>query len=298
MKPHELAVTTTQLRRFMMLAEELNFTRAARRLHIAQQVLSSQIKQLELEVGTSLFTRSTHHVALTPAGAELLIAAQGALEALDRGVRNALHSARHQTRELRIGFLAHASDLQIVTLRTLRARHPEVTATIRSHVFSDPSNGLLSGETNVALLPHPPKHPDLQVELIREEPRACLLPTGHPLSRHSELRPADFIGLPAIVAEGYDRDPITRAWSDVHTLADWIGERPVGAIVATAQEWLLAAADGRGFTTLPQSAVKYYAYPGIVSVPVADVPPLALCAGWVRGSEDPLVRDFVELMRA
>ncbi|MFC8666930.1 LysR family transcriptional regulator [Streptomyces sp. NPDC057199] len=292
-----MAVTTTQLQRFVVLADELNFTRAARRLHIAQQVLSAQIKQLEQEVGTALFARSTHHVALTPAGTELLIATREALDALDRGVRNARRSADHKTRELRIGFLAHTSDLQVLALRALEEQHPEVTVTIRSYAFTDPSNGLLSGETNVALLPHPPKHPDLQVELIIEEPRVCLLPLDHPLSQRTSLHPGDFIGLPAIVAEGYDRDPMVKAWSDAHTLADHIGERPIGAIVSTSQEWLLAAADGRGFTTVPRSSVRYHSYPGMVSVPVVDVPPLALCAGWLRGRENPLIREFVRLLR-
>ena len=60
------------LRYFAAVAEELNFTRAANRLHTAQPSLSQQVRQLEEEIGTSLFERDTRKVQLTPAGRALL----------------------------------------------------------------------------------------------------------------------------------------------------------------------------------------------------------------------------------
>jgi len=57
-----------ELRYFLAVAEELNFTRAAERMHLAQQALSSAIRKLEADLGVQLFTRSTRHVALTSAG--------------------------------------------------------------------------------------------------------------------------------------------------------------------------------------------------------------------------------------
>jgi DNA-binding transcriptional LysR family regulator len=295
--PRDAAVTATELRRFVILAHELNFTRAARRLHISQQVLSSQIKHLEQEIGVPLFTRSTHRVALTPAGQEVLAATTEALETFDRGVRLARRIDGPGKRTLGIGFLAHPNALQTPALQIIERRHPELTVTIRCHQFSDPSNGLLSGLTDVALLADPPEHPDIAVERLLAEPRICLVPTGHPLARRSELRPEDFTGLPAIVIEGHDRDPLVKAWSDAHSLEDILGPRPVGALVSTAQEWLLAAADGRGFTTAPASILRYHGYPGLVTVPVVGVEPLDVSVGWLRGRDDELVQEFAQLVR-
>src|SRR5207248_1976868 len=68
------------LRYFVAVAEELNFSAAARKLHMAASPLSQRIKDLEHELGQKLFDRSTHHVTLTPAGSALLPIARDVLE--------------------------------------------------------------------------------------------------------------------------------------------------------------------------------------------------------------------------
>src|SRR5690348_12666697 len=94
---------TRLLRAFVTVAEELNFTRAAERLFVAQQALSSQIRQLEGRLGVTLFERTTRRVALTEAGERLLPHARAALEALDGGVAE-LEAARRAARAtLRVG---------------------------------------------------------------------------------------------------------------------------------------------------------------------------------------------------
>ncbi|MFY9670998.1 MAG: LysR family transcriptional regulator, partial [Trebonia sp.] len=83
------------LRYFVAVAEEASFTAAAHRVHVAQQVLSTQIRQLEDAVGTQLLNRTNKGAALTPAGAAFLTAARETLAGLDRGVtaaRNAAHA--------------------------------------------------------------------------------------------------------------------------------------------------------------------------------------------------------------
>ena len=72
-------VTLAQLSYFVAVAEELNFTRAAERLHVSQSPLSQAIKALETNLGVTLLERTSRHVELTPAGEELLPAARAAL---------------------------------------------------------------------------------------------------------------------------------------------------------------------------------------------------------------------------
>src|SRR5947207_3026279 len=88
---------TRLLRAFVTVAEELNFTRAAQRLFIAQQALSGQIRQLERRLGVKLFERTTRSVGLTDAGEQLLPHARATLEALDAGT-GALEAAQRAER--------------------------------------------------------------------------------------------------------------------------------------------------------------------------------------------------------
>ncbi len=78
-----------QLRTFIAVAEELNFTRAARRLYLAQQAVSKTVHQLESELGVALLERTTHDVQLTPAGAVLLDDGRRALRAVDASFHHA-----------------------------------------------------------------------------------------------------------------------------------------------------------------------------------------------------------------
>ncbi len=293
-------MTVEHLRRFVILADELSFTRASRRLHITQQVLSAQIQQLEREVGARLFERTTHRVALTPAGEALVEAARQALATLQAGIDGARRAGGPDAAHLRIGFVAQgASELQAPLLRALRERFPHTTVEMRSFAFSDPLGGLLSGESDVAILPNPPAHPAVRLERILDEPRICLVPVDHPLAQRRSLVPADLAGLPAIVVRGHDTDPLIRAWIAAHTLVDEVGPRPVGAVVETPEEWLQAAEAGAGFTTTPASVVRFYPRPGLCAVPVQDVPPLALVIGWRRELDGtPLVRELLALARA
>ena len=78
------------LRYFVAVAEEASFSAAARRMHVAQQVLSTQIRQLEAAVGAQLLRRTSRGVVLTPAGAAFLDSARATLAGLERGVAAAL----------------------------------------------------------------------------------------------------------------------------------------------------------------------------------------------------------------
>src|ERR671922_941699 len=92
-----------QLRYFVTVAEERSFTRAAGRLHIAQQSLSQQIRTLESQLGVTLFERSSHGVELTDIGAVLLREARPVLAQAERVVEAVRRAARGEAGELRVG---------------------------------------------------------------------------------------------------------------------------------------------------------------------------------------------------
>jgi DNA-binding transcriptional LysR family regulator len=99
-----VAPDTVSLRYFLVLARELNFTRAAARIGIAQPALSARMRRLEAELGTALLVRNTRSVVLTTAGAALAESAPPALAALDRAWGTALSAAAGELGTLRIGY--------------------------------------------------------------------------------------------------------------------------------------------------------------------------------------------------
>ncbi|MEU9190555.1 LysR family transcriptional regulator, partial [Streptomyces sp. NPDC048484] len=111
-----------KLRYFAAVADRLHFGRAADELHIAQPVLSRQIRALEKDLGASLFTRDRHGVALTGAGRQLLADA-GPLLASAHAVRRRVSVAALGSRRLTVGFRAGIP--VIPAARAFEARHPD-----------------------------------------------------------------------------------------------------------------------------------------------------------------------------
>ena len=97
------------LRYFLAVAEELNFSRAAERLHIAQPALSAQIRSLETQLGCKLFNRTTRKVELTPAGELLLADARNIVARTDRAAAKVAAAGRGEQGGLRVAFAAHGS---------------------------------------------------------------------------------------------------------------------------------------------------------------------------------------------
>src|SRR6187399_2121557 len=117
-----------QLEYFVAVAEDLNFSRAAARLHVAQPSISAQIKSLEEDLGVLLFERSSKAVALSPAGLDLLPLARELLDDARQLREQASLSARRLGGKLRIGFLAdeYASPTGERVMAAMRRQHPRI----------------------------------------------------------------------------------------------------------------------------------------------------------------------------
>jgi len=99
------------LRAFVMLSEELNFTRAAAQLYMTQPALSHQIQRLEAELGVTLFQRTSRRVTLTPEGERLLALARTVLSTLDEGIQELRRDSL--PRVLRVGFADYIGQTRI-----------------------------------------------------------------------------------------------------------------------------------------------------------------------------------------
>lgn len=149
------AVETRLLRQFVAVAEELNFHRAAERLHMAQPPLSQAIRKLEDALGLSLFERSNRSVALTPAGAAFLVSARRVLALIDEGIREAQAVAAGRAGRLSITFVGTAHDLLPAALRRFRTEYPGVELVLREATTGEQIAAIAAGEADIGLMRRP-----------------------------------------------------------------------------------------------------------------------------------------------
>ena len=277
------------LRYFLAVAEELNFTRAAERLHLAQQALSAAVRKLEADLGVQLFTRSTRHVALTAAGEALVGAARHVLASAADAVDEVTRAGSGRTGRLIIGFSTAAGTVPTVRafVRRFTQSAPGVDIRLVEHDFSDPTAGLLSGGTQVAFVFGPLPDERLESLTVIEEWRLAALPAGHPLSERGALTSADLTGLPWLRVPASD-STWTRFWFH-HPL----GETQAGPEIRTADEWVAAIESGRGVAFTMPSVMANFPQTEIATVPVTDLEPARLVLAWRRDDPDPIVAGFV-----
>ena len=289
------------LRYFTAVAEESSFTGAARRMHVTQQVLSAQVRQLEEILGVQLLERTSRGVALTPAGAAFLETTRDTLASLDRAVTAAHNAARTVSGELTVGLsVAAGGALPTALLAAFQQAEPGVEVRLRTFELDQPAAGLLDHSADAAFLRPPVAAPGIRIRQLAEEPRVFVLPSGHPLAGQQSLKMADVAGLPWIVAaEATDGSHPSR-WRD-----EWVvqprpgGDQPiVGAVARTIDEWRELVVAGRGISLCPASAEIYYARPGLAFVRAEGVPPTALCLAWRADDTGPVVQRFVHVVTA
>jgi DNA-binding transcriptional LysR family regulator len=282
-----------QLRYFVAVAEERNFTRAAARLHIAQQSLSQQIRTLETQLGATLFERSTHGVELTEVGAVLLREARPLLGQAERVVEDVRRAARGEPGELRVGFLSSvANHVMPPVVRAFRNRRPEVTLVTEDVTIASLVAGLREGRLDAGLS-RPPLVEDLETEVVLREPVAAVLPEGHPLADRDELTLADLADEPWVLTSRASWPPWHRKYDEDFARA---GYRPRVVERGTSPQNLLAlVAAAVGVTRLPLSS-RSLRDSGVTFVPLAgDVVEVVLV--WRADARNPALPALREVVR-
>jgi DNA-binding transcriptional LysR family regulator len=285
---------TRLLRAFVAVAEELNFTRAAERLHLAQQALSAQIRQLERRLDTKLFDRTTRRVTLTEGGGLLLPHAVAALADLDDGIASLRTASRATQSTLRVG-LSGTATVPVVseTMRLFAERHPEVELRATNFGLNHPSAGLKEGAVDVAFVRPPFLDEGLSMVTVLTEERFAVLRKDHPLASREAVRPEDVVGEPWIWVEG--GDPRARAfWS----LADFRRDAPLqgGTPINSFEEAFGAVAAGLAITCQAASAIRALGagFPDLRFVPLQGAPPAQVAVAWRTAHQTGLARAFVQ----
>ncbi|TVT19216.1 LysR family transcriptional regulator [Amycolatopsis acidiphila] len=228
-----------QIEYFVAVAEESHFTRAAKRMRVAQSGLSASIRALERELGAALFLRNTRQVELTTAGEAFLTEARRALSATD-AAREAVSAVQGLLRgNLAVGSLQclHVVHLPKVLAGFLRA-HPGLEIQLRHGGSGELVEQVRTGGLDVAFVSGSARVPDgLVAEALAAEPLVLACAPGHPLAGESRislarLRDERFVDFPAdwgardladeVLAEAGVERRVALEVTDVHSLLDLV----------------------------------------------------------------------------
>jgi len=186
------------LRYFVAVAEELNFTRAAAGLYMAQPSLSAAIRQLERQLASPLFLRDTRHVELTAAGRALLPHAREALAAAQRGVL-AVRAAQGGAMEvLRFLYTMPLEPVALDALDRLEARDPAPMVTARGVWAGELVRELREGHADAGLLRFPDDPSRLESIALRGDPVCALVAEDHPIAGGPPVHLADLADQPVL----------------------------------------------------------------------------------------------------
>jgi DNA-binding transcriptional LysR family regulator len=280
------------LRYFVAVAEELNFTRAARRLHLSQPALSKQIQGLETALHARLLERNRREVKLTGAGDALLASARSLLESWDDISAVVTEAAARDARVLRVGTLTSIGRaLYPGVIDQFGARQPGWRVELRSFAWGDPTAGLRDRVTDAAFLWLPIDADDISYEILVTERRVIALSTKHPLAGRASVTFAEIAG-EALLALPESAGPLRDFWLAM----DQRGGRPakIAAEVTTADETYEIVAAGAAAHLMAEGNAAIYARPGITSVPVEGLGPAHLSIAWRRDDQRAPVKAFVQ----
>ena len=187
------ALSLRRLEYFLVVAEELSITRAARRLLIAQPPLSQQIHKLERELGCTLFVRTARGLRLTPAGVALVQGASSLLGEADRVGARVRAVATGETGFLTVGCVPVAcSSIAASLVRRFHQVHPHVQVHIQEFDTASLYNALSTRGVDIGIVRTGVDAPGLDTEVLIDERPLIALPDEHALAGYGALSLADF----------------------------------------------------------------------------------------------------------
>ncbi|MFC4160756.1 LysR family transcriptional regulator [Chitinimonas lacunae] len=245
------------LRSFVAVAEELNFTRAATRLHVEQSPLSRTIKELESDLGAVLFERNSRGVRLTWAGERFLDDTRRLLAKLEQARANVKRAALGFRGVLRVALSdCVPADRLATVLANCRIDEPDVDIRLYEVPYSQQVKGLLSDLYDVGFSRSPGNEPGLQSQPVWHDELVAALPARHPLLVHRHIPLTEALRYPLILChpdtcEGHYQQ-IERLLKSVSTDQELhVAEHAASQSMMKA---LVSAGYGLGLTCVPPQA--------------------------------------------
>ncbi|AGW92565.1 MULTISPECIES: LysR substrate-binding domain-containing protein [Cupriavidus] len=284
------------LRYFLVLAEELHFGRAARRLAISQPPLSLNIQQLEASLGARLFDRDSRGVRLTAAGRAFRESATALLAQAEAARVLAREIEAGAVGRLRVGFVGSMLYRGLPQfLRDFEAAYPGIQVALTELNSQEQIDALLHDELDAAFI-HTGRVPEpLQATLVHSEPFVCCLPADHPMARRDELPLAELRDEPFVL---FSRKASPDYYSRIFDMCAAQGFYP--QIRHEVRHWLSVVSlvsQGMGVAVVP-AALARSGMAGAAFLPLAGtaVRSEVYCV-WKAAPDHPARDNFVAMIR-
>jgi DNA-binding transcriptional LysR family regulator len=288
------------LRYFVAVAEELNFTRAAEKLRLAQPSLTRQIHNLEEELGVRLLDRTKNQVSLTAEGRSFLADARRLVALSLESVRAVQRFSRGESGQLNLGYLfKYNFDLLPATLATFDRTCPEIAVNLFDMSPAEQLRALAARKIDLGFvgLRPPADHQNMAIlgwECVAHHEVVVVLPASHALAKQSKITITDLKSL-FFVAMSEETHPGSREW--LSGLCQQAGFTPrILQDVELESGIMTFVAEGLG-VTLARGQLKNLPHPGVVFRPLAASVRADYSIAWHRENRSKALSQYVEIVK-
>jgi DNA-binding transcriptional LysR family regulator len=287
------------LRYFCAVAEHRSFTTAARQLNVSQSGVSGQVRDLEKEIGVSLFRRNQREVTLTPEGTIFFPEAREILIRADRAVELAVRSSKGMAGTLTVGLCGPATAVFLPKLiRRFRSHFPGVTVALRELNTSEQIDALLNGQIDIAFTRgiSAEAKPFLNHEFFLREPLVVALPKGHALANEKEVA-LNRLATDRLIL--YFREGSPEVFDSIVAMCKKAKFSPrIGDTPRSWQSILTMVEAGEGVAIVP-SSVQYLRADDVIFRPLKDKRcKVDAIIAWRRNESSKITDSFLDLLRA
>ncbi|MHA6261407.1 LysR family transcriptional regulator [Sporosarcina sp. CAU 1771] len=278
-----------QLRYFIAVAEELNFSRAAKRLHITQPPLSMQIQSLEKEIGVLLFHRTNRSVELTEAGQQFYKDVLKISDSLKGSIENAKRIHLGKLGSLRVGFVGSATyNILPAVLREFRKQYPDVQVHLSELSTPAQLEALRQNEIDVGVIRPPVLDDTLHTEIISIQPCILAVPKHHPLLELKEVTLNDLKPHPFVLLS-------SKTWPGLYTDILSLCNPFIQQEALEFQTVIGLVAAGMGIAIVPKSTMNLHTQEVVYIDSIQQLPLASMGITYRRSDQSILVKAFCEI---
>jgi len=289
------------LRYFVAVSEELNFTRAAAKLRLAQPSLTRQIQNLEEELGVRLLDRTRNHVSLTEEGKSFLVDARRLLALSVESVQAVQRFSRGESGQLNLGYLFKFNfDLLPATLATFYQACPQIAVNLFDMSPAEQLRALEARKIDLGFVGLRPaiagkNMAALAWECVARHDVVVVLPARHPLANKKRIKITDLKPL-FFVAMSEKSHPGSRDW--LSSLCQEAGFTPRILQDVDLESGLMTfVAEGLG-VTLAREQIRHLPHPRVVFRPLAGAAKADYWIAWHRENHSKALAQYIEVVKA